>query len=174
MDSPFQNEPLSGHRENPNFARKPRAPQYSSFFQYSQNARAPHLHHRRREPRKHPKYNTKPKKSKYLCGTPDNFTFTAIFLWIWAHFLRLHRKKPGFAGLRFRSGPIANPRVCAVAAPHPSNPLRGSRGRAPPCLCGSAPRTAQQHLQHLKRENKTPIYCTHIWRSCQAGLFLQQ
>jgi hypothetical protein len=30
------------------------------------------------------------------------------------------RRKPGFAGLRYRFGP-----ACGVAAAHPSNPLRG-------------------------------------------------
>jgi hypothetical protein len=31
-------------------------------------------------------------------------------------------RRPGFAGLRYRSGP-----ACGVAAPHPSNPLRGGQ-----------------------------------------------
>jgi hypothetical protein len=37
--------------------------------------------------------------------------------------LRLRRKKPGYAGLRFAPAPAR----CAVAAPHPSYPLRGRK-----------------------------------------------
>jgi hypothetical protein len=38
---------------------------------------------------------------------------------IFAHFLRLRRKKPGYPGLRYRSGP-----AYGGSASHPSYPLR--------------------------------------------------
>ncbi|MDR1316592.1 MAG: hypothetical protein LBK13_06930, partial [Spirochaetales bacterium] len=40
-------------------------------------------------------------------------------------FARSRAKKPGFAGLRYRSGP-----ACGVAASHPSNPLRAHQRAA--------------------------------------------
>jgi hypothetical protein len=50
------------------------------------------------------------------------------FLGRWAHFLRLRRKKPGYAGLRFAPAPALR----AVAAPHPSYPVRGRKTASMP------------------------------------------
>jgi hypothetical protein len=53
-----------------------------------------------------------------------------LFRKILAHFVARRATKPGFPGLRYRSGPASG-----VAASHPSNPLRGGSLRTSSLNC---------------------------------------
>jgi hypothetical protein len=79
----------------------------------------------------------------------------------WAHFLRLRRKKPGFAGLRF--APVffwALPKKIL----NPSNPLRKDTLRAPPIrwFCDTAVRFSEPIKSEQNPLDSRALFLQHI------------